>query len=249
MCYITFLHINRLLIVTKNYFKTSQVPFPQILYMPHSLLSFWGSNYNMFFIFQCSYVYLMFFNFSIIISLRALVWIFFIHPCTKTLILTSAVFNLFLDPYIETYFQQSLLIQLFIYLLFFCLCRVAAMAYGDSQARGLIGATAANLCQSHRMPDQSHVCNLHHSSRQCWILNPLSEARDRTCNLTVPSQICFCCAMTGTSVFANINIQICLSCLFKTCVFLGGEGSSMALSLSFQGPTCGILKFPGRGWS
>ena len=72
------------------------------------------------------------------------------------------------------------------------------MAYGDSQARGLIGATAANLCQSHRMPDQSHVCNLHHSSRQCWILNPLSEARDRTCNLTVPSRIRSRAAMTGT---------------------------------------------------
>ena len=31
------------------------------------------------------------------------------------------------------------------------------------------------------MLDSSHVCNLHHSSWQCWILNPLSEARDRTC--------------------------------------------------------------------
>ena len=24
----------------------------------------------------------------------------------------------------------------------------------------------------------SHVCDLHHSSWQCWVLNPLSEARD-----------------------------------------------------------------------
>jgi len=30
------------------------------------------------------------------------------------------------------------------------------------------------------MPDQSHVCDLHHSSRQHWIINPLSRARDRT---------------------------------------------------------------------
>ena len=29
-------------------------------------------------------------------------------------------------------------------------------------------------------PDLSHVCDLHHSSRQLWLLNPLSEARDRT---------------------------------------------------------------------
>ena len=32
-------------------------------------------------------------------------------------------------------------------------------------------------------PDPSCVCNLHHSSWQCWILNPLSEARNRTCIL------------------------------------------------------------------
>ena len=28
------------------------------------------------------------------------------------------------------------------------------------------------------MPDLSLVCDLHHSSGQLWILNPLSEARD-----------------------------------------------------------------------
>ena len=30
------------------------------------------------------------------------------------------------------------------------------------------------------MWDRSHVCNLHHNSRQHWIPDPLSEARDRT---------------------------------------------------------------------
>ena len=35
----------------------------------------------------------------------------------------------------------------------------------------------------------SLVCNLHHSSWQHRILNPLSEARDRTCNLTDPIQV------------------------------------------------------------
>ena len=28
--------------------------------------------------------------------------------------------------------------------------------------------------------DLSHVCNLHHSSWQCWVLNPLNETRNRT---------------------------------------------------------------------
>ena len=49
------------------------------------------------------------------------------------------------------------------------------------------------------MQDPSHVCDLYHSSRQGRILNPLSEARNRTRNLVVPSRICFCSAMTGTS--------------------------------------------------
>ena len=39
------------------------------------------------------------------------------------------------------------------------------------------------------MPDPSCVFDLHHSSRQHRILDPLSEARDRTCNLMVPSRI------------------------------------------------------------
>ena len=48
------------------------------------------------------------------------------------------------------------------------------------------------------MQDLSRVCDLHHSSWQHQILNPLIEARDRTCNLTVPSRTRLCCAMTGT---------------------------------------------------
>ena len=48
------------------------------------------------------------------------------------------------------------------------------------------------------MPDPSHVCNLHYSSWQRQILNPLSETRDRISNLMVPSWIRFCCATAGT---------------------------------------------------
>ena len=50
------------------------------------------------------------------------------------------------------------------------------------------------------MLDPSCVFNLHHSSQQHWILNPLREARDQTCNLMVPSWIHFRCAMTGTPI-------------------------------------------------
>ena len=39
------------------------------------------------------------------------------------------------------------------------------------------------------MQDPSHLCDLHHSSRQCRILNPLIEARDRTHVLMDASQV------------------------------------------------------------
>ena len=55
------------------------------------------------------------------------------------------------------------------------------------------------------MPDLSRVCDLHHSSWQHWILNPLSKARDQTCNLMVPSQISFHCAMMGTPLTALLH--------------------------------------------
>ena len=48
------------------------------------------------------------------------------------------------------------------------------------------------------MQDPSHVCNLHHSSWECQILNPLSKVRDRTQNLMVPIRIHFYCTTLGT---------------------------------------------------
>ena len=47
----------------------------------------------------------------------------------------------------------------------------------------------------------SRIFGLHQSSWQCWILNPLIEARDQICNLVVPSQIHFHCTTTGTPKF------------------------------------------------
>ena len=40
--------------------------------------------------------------------------------------------------------------------------------------------------------DLSWVYDLHHSSWQRWILNPLNEAEDETCILVDASQIRFC---------------------------------------------------------
>ena len=51
--------------------------------------------------------------------------------------------------------------QVFFCLFVFCLFRAALMAYGSSQARGQIGATAASLRHSHSNRDPSHMGDLH----------------------------------------------------------------------------------------
>ena len=86
---------------------------------------------------------------------------------------------------------------------FFGLFKVAPAAYGSSQARGLNGATATQ--------DPSRICDPHHSSRQHRILNPVSDARDRTRNLIDASQIPFHCATTGTP--ETINFEKCIWCV------------------------------------
>ena len=62
----------------------------------------------------------------------------------------------------------------------FLLFMATPSAYGSSQARDLIGGTAASLYHSHSNAGSGPICNPHHSSLQCQILNLLSEARDRT---------------------------------------------------------------------
>ena len=54
------------------------------------------------------------------------------------------------------------------------------MAYGNSHARGQIRVTAAGLRHGHSNTGLSLIWDLHHSSWQCQILNPLCRARDPT---------------------------------------------------------------------
>ena len=58
------------------------------------------------------------------------------------------------------------------------------------------------------IPDLSHVCDLYHSSRQCRILNPLSEARDQTCILIDATQIRFCSATTATPWAKILDVEV-----------------------------------------
>ena len=96
---------------------------------------------------------------------------------------------------------------------FFGLLRAASMAYGSSQARWWIGAVATGLhITATAMPDLSHTFDLYYSSWQCWILNPLSEARDGTLIFIDPSWVCYQWATTGTPKLITLNT-------YKSCTF------------------------------
>ena len=55
--------------------------------------------------------------------------------------------------------------------------------------------------------DPSHICNLHHSSQQCCILNPQSKARDPNCILMDTSQVCYHWATMGFVSFFKWSLS------------------------------------------
>ena len=55
----------------------------------------------------------------------------------------------------------------------------------ESELQLLIYTTAT------AMQDLSRICDLHHSSWQCWLLNPLNEVRDPTHILMDTSRACY----------------------------------------------------------
>ena len=65
----------------------------------------------------------------------------------------------------------------------------------------LLAYTTATATQ-----DLSRVCDVHHSSQQHQIPDPLSKARDQTHILMVTSQIHFHCATKGTPQFELIFV-------------------------------------------
>ena len=58
--------------------------------------------------------------------------------------------------------------------------------------------------------DPSHVFDLHHSSWQRWILNPLSQARDQIRVLMDTSCVRYLCATTGAPWF--LFFIVCMDC-------------------------------------
>ena len=92
---------------------------------------------------------------------------------------------------------SRLLIPPQLLLLLFCLFRATPAACGSIDIPSLEVESSCSCRPTHTtatatataMLDLSHVSDLHHSSGQCWILNPLSEARDQTLILMDASQV------------------------------------------------------------
>jgi len=84
-------------------------------------------------------------------------------------------------PLFRVYFPVILfiLLLLFFFFFFFGLFRAAPVAYGDSQARGPIGAVAAGLRQSHSDKGSEPRLRPTPQLTATRILNPLREAKDQ----------------------------------------------------------------------
>ena len=123
-------------------------------------------------------------------------WHFFCSSHRKLIWSPSYTHQLRLCPGDLERFQNFSLF--FIYFSFF---RVVPVAYGSSQARDQIGAAAEAYATATATPDPdpSCVCDLHRSSRQCRIINPLSRARDRTRILMDTSQVLNMLSHNGNS--------------------------------------------------
>ena len=96
-----------------------------------------------------------------------------------------------------------LFIYLFIYLFIAHPQHVEAPRLGVELELQLLAYATATA-----MPQQRHICNLHHSPWQRQILNPLSEARDGTCILVHPSRVCYHWATMGIPDPCNLDYSV-----------------------------------------
>ena len=110
------------------------------------------------------------------------------HPlCVSSNVRVSGLYDYPLSQHL-TPLPCTIIISVFFF--FFCLSGLQHMELprlgveSELQLQAYTTATA--------MPDLSHVCNLHHSLQQHWILNPLREARDQTSILMDTSEVHFC---------------------------------------------------------
>ena len=78
------------------------------------------------------------------------------------------------------------------------------VTYGSSWAGVKLELQLKAYATATAMPDPRLICNFHHSSQKCQILNPLSEARDRTCILMDTSWVLNLLSHNGNSTHGSL---------------------------------------------
>ena len=117
------------------------------------------------------------------------------------------------------------------------------MAYEDSQARGQIGAVAINLRHSHSNLG-SDLCLWPTPQLMAMLtLNPLNEARDRTCIVMDTSWVLYLSATTGTPGFWAVSIRVS----FPVSSVLSPERIILFSTLKYPLPVIGLLEAAWNG--
>ena len=91
----------------------------------------------------------------------------------------------------SSFLEERALSQHGNFFFFFCLSRVTLQHMEVPRLGIQLELQLPAYTTATATPDSSCVCDLHCSSWQCQVLNPLSEATARTCILMDPSQIRF----------------------------------------------------------
>ena len=112
---------------------------------------------------------------------------------------------------IENSATMSMLIHVLIWVIFFpffwggalYLQRMEVPRLGVKSELQLLVYTTATVT-----PDLSHVCKVHHSLWQHWILNPLRKVRDRSHILTKTISGSFPLSHNGNSLYEQFSIQV-----------------------------------------
>ena len=86
--------------------------------------------------------------------------------------------------------------------------------------------------------DLSSICDLHHSSGQRWILNPLSEDRDRNCILMDTSQDPYRRATTG---IPKINFILMSTSLLKCSALPSHQNPQCHFTQEFESSLTRVL--------
>ena len=138
-----------------------------------------------------------------------------------TLFLFLSFFFVFLDTAITSHITEPLerkgkVLSISILFLFLCFCFLGLYPWHLEVPR--VGVESELQLQAYStvtaMQDPRRICDLHHISRQCRILNPLGKARDQTHILRDTSWVRYHWATMGTLNFillSIVDLQCCVN--------------------------------------